>query len=679
MALAGPYASQIRISDTAVQTGAGATISYILSSAADTVTINIKDSGAATVATFAGTTTQGVNSVVWDGTNDNAGGTALPIAGGYTIEIVVDNVAAAPYQFRDNTSGGGGGGQVFANFSPNNGITFMDQSSDYFGLLVIASSWSGSGFSSGIQFTADGLTQDLADGTTNRGPIHPDESGTIGNGSLWGICQDPADENQIYTAGQGTVQWAQGNVAGGIAGAALTANDDPTTPLGSLFPRDCAIYNGDLYFTRSNSVVGRVGLNGTTLDSTTFVPNIMALAATDAYSKDVQFDSAGNLYWTTKLGATNGPRVYRWNNADVLAAPGVPLTEANASWVIDFPTSTTGAMGVAITEGNVYVATYQSGAGDGAIFEIGPVATASLVGECPTAIGSVVSIGSNNPDVNTTYSNIVADNYGNLYCWDRSTERLQGYSIAGTTSYATVAPNSQTFQIGPTINDPIVYHKEVNASQLGLQALPDNADLINLNVATTISGGFHPANTNPADQEPAFTDGAGLGALTGLLNDFPGEGTPAWSGFWNLGGTFDIGEIRVFSGNTGKDGRIFHNYDAYVTTDPTPSASSAWFPVINTVIPAPFGTINAGTNEACLTVVQSGTAAVIVQGVTALRIDFFAVDNTAGQFRDQWDPANPNDTDGLTFAISSPLIYEVDVYGTKVFAPPLVVPDWTMY
>ena len=38
--------------------------------------------------------------------------------------------------------------------------------------------------------------------------------------------------------------------------------------------------------------------------------------------------------------------------------------------------------------------------------------------------------------------------------------------------------------------------------------------------------GWHPANTNPADQLSAFTDGAGMlsSGLTGLLNDnFPVE------------------------------------------------------------------------------------------------------------------------------------------------------------
>src|SRR5690606_39636277 len=96
-----------------------------------------------------------------------------------------------------------------------------------------------------------------------------------------------------------------------------------------------------------------------------------------------------------------------------------------------------------------------------------------------------------------------------------------------------------------------------------------------------IIGGFHDTNTLPADQEAAFTDGAGLTAIAGLLRDFPGENTPAWSGFWDLGNvSADLTEIRVFSGNPGKDGRVWHHYDVYTTTDPAPAGGSTWTPQI---------------------------------------------------------------------------------------------------
>jgi hypothetical protein len=56
----------------------------------------------------------------------------------------------------------------------------------------------------------------------------------------------------------------------------------------------------------------------------------------------------------------------------------------------------------------------------------------------------------------------------------------------------------------------------------------------------------------------AFTDGAGLRAtgLTGLLADFPGSGSPAKRIRYTLAVPDDISEVRVFTGNSGRDGRV---------------------------------------------------------------------------------------------------------------------------
>jgi hypothetical protein len=57
-----------------------------------------------------------------------------------------------------------------------------------------------------------------------------------------------------------------------------------------------------------------------------------------------------------------------------------------------------------------------------------------------------------------------------------------------------------------------------------LAALYSSTDLIQGMIATELPGdtGWHPANTNPADQLPVFTDGLAGGGVAGLLNDFPG-------------------------------------------------------------------------------------------------------------------------------------------------------------
>jgi hypothetical protein len=206
---------------------------------------------------------------------------------------------------------------------------------------------------------------------------------------------------------------------------------------------------------------------------------------------------------------------------------------------------------------------------------------------------------------------------------------------------------------------------ETAPDDLALSIQPDANDPLNGNVATRISGGFYPAVTNPDDMEPAFTDGLGLGPLTGLLMDYPGENVPAWSGFWVLdnGNLTDLTEIRLFSGNEGKGGRVFHHYDVYVTDDTLPSATSPWTLLVEEVTSSPWGTSNAaGAIEASLTRVTKPEGGALATDVTGMRLDFYSVSLTDSVLHDDWDACNGDDRDGANAAVESPLIFEVDAY-----------------
>jgi hypothetical protein len=209
-----------------------------------------------------------------------------------------------------------------------------------------------------------------------------------------------------------------------------------------------------------------------------------------------------------------------------------------------------------------------------------------------------------------------------------------------------------------------------------LSVLPDASDPLNGNVATRLSGGFHPVNTDPADHEPALTDGAGLdGSPAGLLADFPGQNTPAWSGFWVLDGgrRVDLREVRVFSGNTGKDGRVFHHYDLYATADAAPSGSSAWTRVREQVTSAAFGASNASAAiEAMETRLVDAGGGNLAAGITGMRIDFYSVSRNDALFHDDWDNCNGNDCDGVAAAFQSPLVYELDAYFVSANRPPVL-------
>jgi hypothetical protein len=232
-------------------------------------------------------------------------------------------------------------------------------------------------------------------------------------------------------------------------------------------------------------------------------------------------------------------------------------------------------------------------------------------------------------------------------------------------AFDALGPSGVTKPIPPPETAPPGVIQELATDQGLLSVLPDADDPLNGHVATRISGGFHPANTDPADQEAAFTDGAGLGPLTGLLNDYPGPQTPAWSGFWVLddGLPVHLTELRVFSGNLDRDGRIYHHYDVYVTDDPAPGAASNWMPLYEEITPAQFGASNAaGVYEAASTRITPDGTLWLARAITGLRIDFFAVTSVYPDFNDDWPPCTAGDRDGAIAAYASPLIYEVDAY-----------------
>jgi hypothetical protein len=187
------------------------------------------------------------------------------------------------------------------------------------------------------------------------------------------------------------------------------------------------------------------------------------------------------------------------------------------------------------------------------------------------------------------------------------------------------------------------------------------SDLIAGLIATELPGdnGWHPANANPADQLPAFTDGVGILAsgLTGLLNDFPGAGNPTKRVQYDLAGPSDVGLIQILTGNNGKDGRVFSTSAIYTSTD------GSTFNLLGYFQSDPSGTINSGQWGSTLVKIVDDSGGPLATGVTNIQFDLYSVDNTGGQNRDPYDGVNPftGADDGLTAAFVSPLVFEIDV------------------
>lgn len=207
-----------------------------------------------------------------------------------------------------------------------------------------------------------------------------------------------------------------------------------------------------------------------------------------------------------------------------------------------------------------------------------------------------------------------------------------------------------------------------------LAATYDTEDLIQGLIPTVLPGdlGWHGANQDPLDKLPAFTDGLGMRdtGLTGLLADYPGDGLPAKLIRYALPVPADIDEIRVFTGNNGRDGRVFHTYTVRFSSDGAQTFSDFIY-----VQSHASGTINNSQNNQWRVVLSQLTDASgpLAREVTDIELDFYAVDNTQGQMHDPYSGVNPfiGVNDGLGVPVASPLVWEIDVIGAD--SPPRLV------
>lgn len=211
----------------------------------------------------------------------------------------------------------------------------------------------------------------------------------------------------------------------------------------------------------------------------------------------------------------------------------------------------------------------------------------------------------------------------------------------------------------PTVN-------VTQGEETDLAASYGTSDLLQGLIATELSGdlGWHPVNTDPADQLAAFTDGEGMRAsgLTGLLADFPGAGNPAKRLQYALPAPAEVTELRVFTGNNGRDGRVFHTYTVRFSTD----AGQTFVAPIYVQSHASGTVNNSSVNNWRVALSQlTDTTGRLASRATHVQLDFYSVDNTGGEMRDPFDGGNAFTTtdDGLNAAFVSPLVWEIDLLG----------------
>jgi hypothetical protein len=467
-AFAIPYASHIRVSSTDLAPGVGADIRYVLNESADSVTIEIVPSGggaAVATTTFNSPdleTTSGSHIVAWDGTDTFAAGTDIP-DGTYRVQITVDNSVAAGWtEFSSNRSVAAIGEAttletLFSGFSPKDTLIHLNPDNDLFGLILAASTLGAPQHTGHVPLLSDLNTLGGGDGLADLVLNNP--GGYLGNQGVWGSVVDPISDEFVWATGQNStaVNFMNADTSGGIPTDLLDA--DPSDFLLGQFPRSIAIFADGgartALLTGGEGVMLSVAITSTPpFTASAAFGQIMSLMTTTRYSKDVEVDDAGNIYWASRRessAAETGGRLYRWDFATVQAAianpVGAPLTDANASWIVDVPVASTSVNGITIDRnGDVFLQVASDG-----IYNVANVSVASLT----TTLGAgqlavdFTAIGAG--FVPSPFgSSVTADAVGNLYTVDSDSQQIRAFSPGGTTSETFPAPLSQTLTITTT-------------------------------------------------------------------------------------------------------------------------------------------------------------------------------------------------------------------------------------
>jgi hypothetical protein len=277
-------------------------------------------------------------------------------------------------------------------------------------------------------------------GAANVRGQHP-EKATPGNFALWKTDIDPLDPDILWWGGQ-TDPAKAGYLNIGAQNAADIDLDSTSSWSNALFPRGFAIGVNDnserVAFVAMGNVLYRIAMDTTPPYTLSAAPEILTPATLEGqarYAMDVNVDAAGNVYHLTRLPDGDG-RLYRWNKADVDAAPGVLLDETNAAWNVIAPVNSVNfnALHIDRLTGEVYVAN-ASGANPRGIYRVGNVADDELASNpYQLTTDDMIINYADSTLFPAAYSSsqlghgIATDWQGNLYTTNRAGEEIHSFS-----------------------------------------------------------------------------------------------------------------------------------------------------------------------------------------------------------------------------------------------------------
>jgi hypothetical protein len=199
-----------------------------------------------------------------------------------------------------------------------------------------------------------------------------------------------------------------------------------------------------------------------------------------------------------------------------------------------------------------------------------------------------------------------------------------------------------------------------------------------LQLTATPSDGFAPGLGNDTSD---LLNGQLNGPLDGVLRDAAFASLVIRFGFAT---PTDIGTLRVIGGYFEADGRTFHHYDVWASTDGQGHYGD-FFLVAAGVKSGQLGLVNNFQWAGSLTELHDYNSKSLATGVTDLRIVFYCPADDDARFVDQWQglgnetpqyqaecggaPTDTEDTDGYRRGFRASVLREVDVFAPGPHTP----------
>jgi len=507
-ARANVYASDIRLNGSlqagVVVPGSPLTISFILNDVATNVSVQIY-AGSNVVKTFAAGTNTGLNTVVWDGTNDDGFAAAVGV---YNVSITA---AAAGYAQWTNITDDG------ANFFvlyPTGIAVNKNTNSPYYGRVFVGNAYAGGGMGIGIlKCSADGSAAE--EGGFGAGG-YGWSGGRYDNPSPWKM--DIGADDRLYVD-----DWSENGVVLSFDQVLSTNYLDvlrtdnypyPYISLSGLCVLGAAT-NMQLFMSDFNLIYNiddNMGYPGFGIISWTL--NSDGVAATnDTGTVEVTLTNSDLTLAPFAVSvATNGDifAIQCETNGSyesVLCFP--PFLEGNrpdttALWQIGIGDSTLlNAYGVAVDPTATFVAVASRGSGPDSEYLTNGDLNIFLAAD-----GSLVTSINQDPEGNTNQEmiDVAWDNVGNLYANDFSDSVWRVYSPPGANQATTVAV--PIIQVYNAITPPQLFQAAASSGQLNFTltgqsnvtyAIQQSPDLINWTPLTT---NFSPSSVLPVSISP---------------------------------------------------------------------------------------------------------------------------------------------------------------------------------